>query len=95
MPTVFHIRKAKWKRHSDPAGFSTDIPPKRLKTRPQPPSRKKTLISLYISIPLPAIYPSLCMYIQVHEFEIPRAEAEKVLAENGGDIAKALHALIL
>ncbi|CAA7270970.1 unnamed protein product [Cyclocybe aegerita] len=29
----------------------------------------------------------------VREFEIPRANAEKVLSENGGDITKALRAL--
>jgi hypothetical protein len=31
---------------------------------------------------------------QVHELEIPRAQAEKALTENGGDLEKALRALI-
>jgi len=31
----------------------------------------------------------------VHEFEIPRAQAEKVLAENGGDLEKALRTLVI
>ncbi|KAF8077619.1 hypothetical protein FPV67DRAFT_3789 [Lyophyllum atratum] len=30
----------------------------------------------------------------VHEFEIPRSQAEKALVDNGGDVAKALLALI-
>jgi hypothetical protein len=30
----------------------------------------------------------------VNEFEIPKARAEKVLAEHGGDIDKALRALV-
>jgi len=30
----------------------------------------------------------------VHEFEIPRNQAEKVLVENGGDITKALRGLV-
>ncbi|KAF8163666.1 hypothetical protein B0H34DRAFT_332613 [Crassisporium funariophilum] len=30
----------------------------------------------------------------VHEFEIPRAQAERVLAENGADVSRALTALI-
>ncbi|KJA24298.1 hypothetical protein HYPSUDRAFT_136646 [Hypholoma sublateritium FD-334 SS-4] len=30
----------------------------------------------------------------VHEFEISRAQAEKVLSENGSDVVKALNALI-
>jgi len=30
----------------------------------------------------------------VHEFEIPRGQAEKVLTENGGDVGKTLRALI-
>lgn len=32
---------------------------------------------------------------QVHELEIPRAQAEKALVENGGDITKALRALVM
>jgi len=32
--------------------------------------------------------------IIVHEFEIPRVQAEKVLSENGGDLTKALTALV-
>jgi hypothetical protein len=31
---------------------------------------------------------------QVHEFEIPRVQAEKALAENGGDLEKTLRSLI-
>ncbi|KDR73696.1 hypothetical protein GALMADRAFT_251497 [Galerina marginata CBS 339.88] len=30
----------------------------------------------------------------VHEFEISRVQAEKVLSENGGDVGKALRALV-
>ncbi|KAF8969586.1 hypothetical protein BDZ97DRAFT_1794061 [Flammula alnicola] len=30
----------------------------------------------------------------VHEFEISRAQAEKVLSENGADVVKALNALV-
>ncbi|KAF9478506.1 hypothetical protein BDN70DRAFT_879945 [Pholiota conissans] len=30
----------------------------------------------------------------MHEFEISRAQAEKVLSENGGDVVKALTALV-
>jgi len=30
----------------------------------------------------------------VHEFEIPRIQAEKVLVENGADLEKALRALV-
>jgi len=30
----------------------------------------------------------------VHEFEIPRVQAEKVLLENGADLEKALRALV-
>ncbi|KAG6873788.1 hypothetical protein C0995_011013 [Termitomyces sp. Mi166 len=30
----------------------------------------------------------------IHEFEIARPQAEKVLAENGGDLAKTLLALV-
>ncbi|KAG5636283.1 hypothetical protein H0H81_008538 [Sphagnurus paluster] len=30
----------------------------------------------------------------VHEFEIPRAQAEKALVENGGDLEKTLRALV-
>ncbi|KAF8176045.1 hypothetical protein BJ912DRAFT_857594, partial [Pholiota molesta] len=30
----------------------------------------------------------------VHEFEISKAQAEKVLSENGADVAKALSALV-
>jgi len=30
----------------------------------------------------------------VHEFEIPRIQAEKVLVENGADLGKALRALV-
>ncbi|KAF9469402.1 hypothetical protein BDZ94DRAFT_1182231 [Collybia nuda] len=30
----------------------------------------------------------------VHEFEIPRAQAEKALVEHGGDVSKTLQALI-
>jgi hypothetical protein len=32
--------------------------------------------------------------VQVTEFEIPKARAEKILAENGGDLQKALGALM-
>jgi len=32
--------------------------------------------------------------LQVHEFEITKAQAEKVLSENGGDVMKALNALV-
>ena len=32
--------------------------------------------------------------LKVHEFEITKAQAEKVLSENGGDIIKALGALV-
>jgi len=32
--------------------------------------------------------------IIVHEFEIPRIQAEKVLAENGADLEKALRVLV-
>ncbi|KAF9532864.1 hypothetical protein CPB83DRAFT_846499 [Crepidotus variabilis] len=32
--------------------------------------------------------------VVVQEFEIPRAQAEKVLAENGGDLRKALASLV-
>jgi len=32
--------------------------------------------------------------IIVHEFEIPRIQAEKVLVEHGGDLEKALRALV-
>ena len=31
---------------------------------------------------------------QIHEFEISKAQAEKTLAENGGDVTKALEALM-
>ncbi|RDB22257.1 hypothetical protein Hypma_010664 [Hypsizygus marmoreus] len=31
----------------------------------------------------------------VHEFEIPRAHAEKALVENGGDVEKTLVALVI
>ena len=31
---------------------------------------------------------------QTHEFEIPRAKAEKVLQQHGGDINKALRSLV-
>ncbi|KAH7889481.1 hypothetical protein F5I97DRAFT_1844594, partial [Phlebopus sp. FC_14] len=30
----------------------------------------------------------------IHEFEIPRAQAEKVFSENGEDLGKALRALV-
>jgi len=30
----------------------------------------------------------------IHEFDITRTQAEKVLLENGGDVAKALKALV-
>lgn len=30
----------------------------------------------------------------VHEFEITRAQAERVLTENGGDVSKALSSLV-
>jgi hypothetical protein len=33
-------------------------------------------------------------FTQVSEFEVPRSKAEKALAENNGDIAKTLNALI-
>lgn len=36
----------------------------------------------------------LCPPCQVQEFEIPRAQAEKVLTESDGDITKALRALV-
>lgn len=36
----------------------------------------------------------LIIWIQVHEFEISRTQAEKVLSENGGDLKKALVSLI-
>lgn len=36
---------------------------------------------------------SPCLESKVHEFEIPRIQAEKVLVENGGDLEKALRAL--
>jgi hypothetical protein len=32
--------------------------------------------------------------LQMTEFEIPKARAEKILAENGGDLQKALGALM-
>lgn len=32
--------------------------------------------------------------LQVHEFEITRVEAERVLFENGGDLTKALTSLV-
>jgi len=31
---------------------------------------------------------------QVHELEIPKGQAEKLLAENGGDIQRALRAYV-
>ena len=37
---------------------------------------------------------SCTSYYQVHELEIPRAQAEKALAANGGDVVKTLVELI-
>jgi NACalpha-BTF3-like transcription factor len=34
------------------------------------------------------------VYLKVSELEIPRAQAEKALLENNGDITKTLQALI-
>ena len=34
------------------------------------------------------------MVVQVHELEIPKSQAEKALHEAGGDISKAVRALI-
>ena len=36
----------------------------------------------------------LIIRIQIHEFEISRTQAEKVLSENGGDLNKAFISLI-
>lgn len=36
----------------------------------------------------------LTRHLQVSEFEIPRAQAEKLLSENGGDLKKTLTKLI-
>ena len=36
----------------------------------------------------------IVLWLQVHELEIPRAQAEKALIDKGGDLEKALRALI-
>jgi len=83
-----------------PGGF-LDKPPAKsphpLTKDPSLPPLKREDVDLIVR---PVVYPkeyskkSDGFLSQVHEFEITRLQAEKVLSENGGDLKKALTSFI-
>lgn len=97
MQTDLHIRNTRWRRPSGREDFW--IGP--LRNHPMLgqrmhllPRKGRMSISLYVRLsPRLKSFVSF-LWIQIHEFEIPRAQAERILSESGGDLKKALVSLV-
>lgn len=79
-----------------PGGFLDRPPPKapHIGTKDASVPLKREDVDVIVRLSISKTNPRFSLWIQMHEFEIPRAQAEKVLSENAGDLKKALTSLI-
>ncbi|KAI6132062.1 hypothetical protein EDD16DRAFT_1699893 [Pisolithus croceorrhizus] len=69
---------------------------KPVKPAKEPINAKREDVDIIVSVPGTSLrdMPESDELCQVNEFEIPRQQAEKLLTEHGGDLDKALRALV-
>lgn len=89
----FSYSKGKLEEAFRPGGFLEKAPPKPHKEA-LPSFVKKEDVEIIVRSLIPSRLMRAYLLTQIHEFEIPRQKAEKILVDHEGDIEKALRVLI-